>query len=62
MRVRYAPDANAAYIRLAEDPIVESEEVAPGIIFDFDEQGRIVGMEFLDAKKDLPIQVLAEAA
>jgi uncharacterized protein YuzE len=62
MRVRYDPDANAAYIRLAEDPIVESEEVAPGIIFDFDEQGRIVGMEFLDAKKDLPIQVLAEAA
>lgn len=62
MRIRYDPDSNAAYIRLAEDPIVESEEVSPGIIFDFNEQGRIVGMEFLDAKKDLPMQVLSEAA
>ena len=60
--VRYDPAANAAYIRFSSERVLESEEVSPGIIFDFDEQGRIVGMEFLDAKKDLPMQVLAEAA
>jgi uncharacterized protein YuzE len=62
MRVKYDSRSNAAYIRLSEEPILESEEVAPGIIFDFDQAGRIVGMEFLDARRDLPMQVLSEAA
>jgi uncharacterized protein YuzE len=52
----YDPEADAAYIRLA-DPhlhrIVESEEVSPGVILDFTEDGRVVGIEVLHASKTL---------
>lgn len=52
----YDPDADAAYIRLADPDthrIVESEEVAPGVVLDFTEDGRVVGIEILFASKTL---------
>ena len=51
MQATYDPDADALYLRLAEAGIVESEEVRPGIVFDFDAQGRVVGIEILDASE-----------
>ena len=33
--------------RLDESAIVESEEVQPGVILDFNAQGRVVGIEIL---------------
>ena len=36
------------YFRLDESVIVESEEVAPGVILDFDGEGRVVGIEMLN--------------
>ena len=35
------------YFRLDETEIVESEEVQPGVILDFDKDGRVIGMEML---------------
>jgi len=35
------------YNRLDESPIVESKEVRPGVILDFNEGGRVVGIESL---------------
>ncbi|MFL5199094.1 MAG: DUF2283 domain-containing protein [Microvirga sp.] len=49
MKTRYDPEADALYVRFAEAKIVESEEVRPGVVLDFDAEGRIVGMEILDA-------------
>jgi uncharacterized protein YuzE len=46
--------ADALYIRLAESAIVESEEVSPGVILDFDEAGRVVGIEMLNVRERLP--------
>lgn len=43
MSVRYDERADALYVRLAEAPIVESEEVAPGVALDYDERGEVVG-------------------
>jgi len=51
MRVRVDHGADAVYLNLTDRPIMESEEVADGIIVDYDEQGRIVGVEILDASK-----------
>jgi YD repeat-containing protein len=51
MRVRVDQGADAVYINLTDRPIQESEEVADGIIVDYDEAGRIVGIEILDASK-----------
>ncbi|MGX5736474.1 DUF2283 domain-containing protein [Bosea thiooxidans] len=53
MRTTYDPEVDALYLRFAEGKVVESEEVRPGIVFDFDEAGRIVGVEILDASEHL---------
>jgi uncharacterized protein YuzE len=56
MRTTYDAKADALYVRFAETPIVESEEVSDGIVLDFDADGRIVAIvaiEVLDAKKHL---------
>ena len=54
MRVRTDAAADALYIRLEESAIVESEEVSPGVILDFDEGGRVVGIEILNVRQRLP--------
>jgi len=46
--------ADALYIRFEESPIVESEEVSPGVILDFDGNGRVVGLEMLNVRQRLP--------
>jgi len=38
---------DALYLRLNEAAIVESEEVQPGVVLDYDEQGQVVGVELL---------------
>ena len=47
MRLRIDKENDALYFRLDESKIVESEEVRPGVILDFDSKGRVVGVEFL---------------
>jgi len=48
MRLKIDRENDALYFRLDEAEIVESEEVQPGVILDFDKDGRIVGMEMLE--------------
>jgi uncharacterized protein YuzE len=48
MKLKVDKENNALYFRLDEKAIVESEEVRPGVILDFDKNGRVVGVEFLD--------------
>lgn len=47
MRIRVDKESDALYFRLDDKRIVESEEVRPGVILDFDEGGRVIGVEFL---------------
>lgn len=54
MKLRADPRADALYLRLDEAPIRESAEVAPGIVLDYDAEGRIVAIEMLDVAKRLP--------
>ena len=51
MQAKYDPKADALYLQLAAAKIVESEEVRPGIVLDFDSDGRVVGIEILDASE-----------
>lgn len=53
MKTHYDAEADALYLRFAETPVRESEEVRPGIVFDFDAEGRIVAVEILDASEHL---------
>ncbi len=47
MRLKIDKENDALYLRLNELEIVESEEVQPGVILDFDTDGRVVGIEIL---------------
>ncbi len=47
MRLKVDKESDALYFRLNEKAIVDSEEVRPGVILDFDKDGQVVGVEFL---------------
>jgi uncharacterized protein YuzE len=47
MMLKIDHENDALYFRLTDEAIFESEEVQPGVILDFDEQGRVVGVEML---------------
>jgi len=46
MLIRYDGQSKAAYIRLLDSEVIESEEVAPGVVYDFDVEDRVRGIEF----------------
>ncbi len=43
--ITYRPADNAAYIRLSGARVLESAEISPHVFFDYDDKGRIVGIE-----------------
>jgi len=47
MKLKIDHENDALYFRLDESSIVESEEVQPGVILDYNESGRVVGIEIL---------------
>ena len=47
MRIRVDKENDSLYFCLDESRIVESEEVKPGVILDYDEHDQVVGVEFL---------------
>lgn len=51
MKIQYDPKADAMYIYLAEGAVVESDEVRPGVVLDFDSSGRVLGIEMLDVSQ-----------
>lgn len=51
MRIKVDRNSDALYFRLDEKRVVESEEVRPGVILDFDQHGKVVGVEFLGVSK-----------
>jgi uncharacterized protein YuzE len=60
MKVWYDRGADALYIRLNDAPIVESEEVRPGVVLDFDDSDRVVGVEVMHAGKVMSPDQLEE--
>lgn len=48
MRLKIDKENDALYFRLDESAIVESEEVQPGVILDFDKDNKVVGIEILN--------------
>jgi uncharacterized protein YuzE len=54
MRLKVDQQADALYLSLSEEPASRSEEVSPGIIVDYDEQDRVVGVEMLYLSKRAP--------
>ncbi|MBX3530103.1 MAG: DUF2283 domain-containing protein [Rhizobiaceae bacterium] len=61
-KITYRPEDNAAYLRLSPAKVLESAEISHDIVFDYDAEGRIVGIELLDARAQLSAELLGEAA
>ncbi len=69
MKFHYYPETDTLYIELSEKPGVDSQEVAPNVVLDFDAEGHLIGIDLDHASKfvnlsrlevnSLPVQALA---
>jgi uncharacterized protein YuzE len=54
MRLHVDKEADALYLRLDDSKIIESEEVSPGVVLDFNERNQVVGIEMLNLSQRSP--------
>jgi uncharacterized protein YuzE len=54
MKLKLDEQADALYLRLDDSKIVESEEVSPGVVLDFNERAEVVGVEILRLSHRVP--------
>jgi uncharacterized protein YuzE len=49
MKVIYDPDKDILQITFTETTVEETAQLAPGLVFDYDDDGKIVGLEIAKA-------------
>lgn len=54
MKLNVDSEADALYLKLDDSKIVDSQEVVPGIVLDFDDKNQVVGVEILHLSKRSP--------
>ncbi len=54
MRLTVDEEADALHFRLVDVPVAESDEIAPGVIVDYDESHQVIGIEVLCLSKRRP--------
>lgn len=62
MVFEYHPDDDMLYIKLAAGVSTESQEVAPGVVLDFDEANHVIGIEIEDASTTVDLSRLEVSA
>ncbi|MGO8805367.1 MAG: DUF2283 domain-containing protein [Candidatus Bathyarchaeia archaeon] len=60
VRVEYRETSDAMYIWLRNGKYDISEELAENVIMDLDKRGRIIGIEVLDASKNIGKELVAK--
>lgn len=58
MKVRYDKDADAMYIRVDSGEYEISEELGEGIVLDISKDGKLIGIEILDASERISKNML----
>ena len=58
MKIAYYPDTDSMYIDLKANSSVESREVSPGVVLDYDDAGNLVGIDIDNASKKLDLKEL----
>ena len=51
MKFHYYPETDSLYIDLSHRSSVDSREVAPGVVLDFDNEGHVVGIDIDHASR-----------
>ena len=59
MRLNYDPSTDSLYIHMVERPSVDSDEVADGVVLDYDANGILVGIDVQHASQRVDIHRLA---
>ena len=58
MKLNYYPDTDSLYIDLSSKPSVDSKEISPGVVLDYDKDGDLAGIDIDNASKKLDISDL----
>ena len=58
MRLKVDHKNDALYFRLDESAVVDSEEIKPGVVLDYDANDNVVGIEMLGLSKRVPAEML----
>lgn len=59
MKLIYDSETDSLYIELRDIPSVDSREMAPDIIFDFDHKGVVLGIDIQHASQKLDFSALS---
>ena len=59
MKLTIDRQADALYLDLDEGPAADSEEISPGVILDYNAEGKVVGVEMLYLSKRVAADQLA---
>ena len=51
MKIEFDPEVDALYVQLADGDVETTEEIKPGVMLDYDDQGNILGLEVLNVSK-----------
>jgi uncharacterized protein YuzE len=62
MKFHYYPETDTLYIELRPEPSVDSQEVSPGVVLDFNSDGRLVGIDVDQAAKNVDLSRLEAIA
>lgn len=62
MKLHYYPETDSLYIELSKKPSADSHEVAPGVVLDFDDEGRLVGIDIDQASRIVDLSCLESSA
>ncbi len=55
MKLDYYPDTDSLYIDFSSRPSVDSQEVSPGVVLDYDADGTLVGIDIDHASRKLDL-------
>ena len=58
MKFHYYQDTDSLYIDLSEKKSVDSKEITPGVVLDFDAKGHLVGIDIDHASKHVSLSRL----
>ena len=55
MKLNYYPETDSLYIDLSERTSTESREISEGVVLDYDENGKLVGIDIDNAKNKVSL-------
>ena len=58
MKLSYYPDTDSLYVDLSSKTSVDSQEVSPGVVLDYDGEGNLVGIDIDQASAKLDLREL----